>query len=224
MRSLVAQSICITYHITIFLGFFFFRKIIKSHKDNKDSSYFVDENKKYFEDNRKTNSEDPPKVDNIKKIEFKLKTTKLNSSNKCFDYDSKDETQSKSEQYYEDSSRESYEIKKRTVTSKWEHSENKTSASWKHTNTHIKTHEDKSENKKQNSVKPDESENIKKYRPETDKKTAFSKRTEHSRQDTKTDRRIRNKDRPAIEIYRPGMGRLSKLKSDNDCDDPEPKK
>lgn len=188
----------------------FFRKIIKSYKDSSD---FVDEKKKYYEDTRKTKSEDTPKIDSVKKIEFKLKTTKMNNSSKCFENDLKDETHSKVEQFYEDSPRENYEIKKRPVTSKLEHSDNKTSASWKRN----KTQEDKI------SVKPDETENIKKYRSETDKKTAF-RRTEHSRQDTKTDRRIRNKDRPAIEIYRPGMGRLSKLKSDNDCDEPESKK
>lgn len=150
----------------------------------------------------------------MNKIEFKLKTTKLNSSNKYFNDDLKDDIQSKSEKNYVDDSNENYEIKKRPVLSKTEHLENKTSGSWKRN----KTREDK------DSIDIGETENNKKYRSEVDKKIAYSKRTEHHRQDVKPDRRIRNKDRPAIEIYRPGMGRLSKLKPDNDCDESESKK
>lgn len=97
-----------------------------------------------------------------------------------------------------------------------EQSENKTSGSSRHNKSHM--YEDKE------SVDSGDTENNKKYRSDVDKKFIYSKRIENRRQESKTDRRIRNKDRPAIEIYRPGMGRLSKLKAENDFDESESKK
>lgn len=187
-----------------------FRKIIKSHKD--DSS-FVDEKKKYYDESHKIKTEDASRVDEVKKIEFKIKSSKLNNSNKYFDNDLKDELSPKSEKYTDDS-KDDQDVKKKSKILKPEHSENKIGGLSKHN----KPHEDKE------STDTGETENHKKYRPDAEKKFVYSKRIENRRQDSKTDRRIRNKDRPAIEIYRPGMGRLSKLKAENDFDESESKK
>jgi len=139
----------------------------------------------------------------------------LNNTNKYSDTDSKDEIHTKkNNKVIIDDTKGDNEIKKKTVILKNENVENKTSGSWKRN----KTYEDK------DIVDTSEAENNKKHRSDVDKKFSYSKRIEHRRQDPKPDRRIRNKDRPAIEIYRPGMGRLSKLKSDNDCDESESKK
>lgn len=188
-----------------------FRKIIKSHKE--DDSSLVDEKKKHCDESHKIKTEDISRVDEVKKIEFKIKSSKLNSTNKYFDNDLKDEFSPKSEKYT-DGSKEDQEVKKKFRTLKLEHSENKTSGLSKYN----KPHEDKE------SVDTGETENHKKYRSDADKKCVYNKRIENRRQDSKTDRRIRNKDRPAIEIYRPGMGRLSKLKAENDFDESESKK
>lgn len=148
----------------------------------------------------------------MKKIEIKIKTIPPCSSSKEFD-DFKDEIQPKVEKIFNEL-KEIYANEKKPVTIKPEHSENKTSGSWKR----YKTYDDK------DYIDNAESENNIKEQFEGDKKYVNSKRIEHRRLESKTDRRIRNKDRPAIEIYRPGMGRLSKLKSDNDCDESESKK
>jgi len=110
--------------------------------------------------------------------------------------------------------KEDNDIKKKSEILKPVHSENKTSVSSKHS----KWHDDKE------TVETGESENYKKHRSDTDKRFAYNKRIDNRRQESKTDRRIRNKDRPAIEIYRPGMGRLSKLKAENDSIEPEAQK
>lgn len=189
---------------------FFFRKIIKSHKD--DSGYFG-EKKKYYDENYKSKSEDISKVDEVKKIEFKIiKTTKLNNSNKYFD-DLKDELPTKPDKSYMNDSKEDNEIKKKSETLKSEHTENKISGSSKPN----KSHEDNL------SADSDVTEVNKKQLSDVDKKFSYSKRIDNRRQELKIDRRIRNKDRPAIEIYRPGMGRLSKLKAENDSVEPESK-
>lgn len=150
----------------------------------------------------------------MKKIEFKIKTFKLNNSNKYFENDSKDEIPSKSDGIHVDDSKEDNEVKKKSETSKLEHLENKTGGLSKYN----KSHEDKE------CVDTGETENNKKHRFDVDKKYAYTKRMENRRQESKVDRRIRNKDRPAIEIYRPGMGRLSKVKAENDFVELEPKK
>lgn len=184
--------------------FLFFRKIIKSQKDDTG---FVVEKKKYYDDSHKIKSEDISKVDEVKKIEFKImKTTKLSNSNKHFDNDLKDELSVKSDKsVVDDSKEEVIEIKKKSETLKSEHIENKTSGSSKH-----KSHEDNL------TADTDDTDINKKLLPDIDKKFVYNKRVDNRRQESKIDRRIRNKDRPAIEIYRPGMGRLSKLKADND--------
>jgi len=182
------------------------KKIIKSHKD--DTALNV-EKTKHCDESHKVKVEDTTRVDEVKKIEFKIKTTKLNSPTKCFDNDLKENITSKPEKINVDISKEAKEdndIKKKSETLKPGHSENKTSVSSKYN----KWHDDKE------IVETGETENYKKHRSDTDKRFAYNKRIDNRRQESKTDRRIRNKDRPAIEIYRPGMGRLSKLKADND--------
>lgn len=188
------------------------KKIIKSH--HKDDTGYIDEKKKFSDENYKIKSEDTPRVDDVKKTEFKIKTSKLNNSNKCFENDSKDEISSKSDRIYIDDSKEDIEVRKKSETSKLEHSENKTSSLLKYNKSH--------ENKE--SVDTGEMENYKKHRFDADKKYTYTKRMENRRQESKVDRRIRNKDRPAIEIYRPGMGRLSKVKAENDVGELESKK
>lgn len=136
----------------------------------------------------------------------------------------KDESPLKLENVNIDNSKEEIEIKKKPEIPKQEtskaetpildHVENKTSGSSKHNKLH--------EEKDVDDIV--ETEYNKKNRSDGDKKHVYSKRVDIRRQDSKTDRRIRNKDRPAIEIYRPGMGRLSKIKAENDCAEPEPKK
>lgn len=153
------------------------------------------------------------KNDEVKKIESKLKTTKPNYSNKYFDNDSNDGISLKTEKAFVDDSKEEIKLKKKYEILKQEHLENETSKSSKHTKSH-----DDVEN-----VDNIETEDNKQHRSDADKKFVHSKRSD-LRRESKPDRRIRNKDRPAIEIYRPGMGRLSKLKSDNDCDESESKK
>lgn len=223
---------------------FIFRKIIKSHKDD---SGFIGEKKKYHDEShkikiedknksedshkfksdetQKNKSEDLSKDDEIKKIEFKIKTNKLINTNKYFDNDSRDEIPLKPEKENIDNSKEDIDIVKnpdipkpdpdipKLETPKPELIENKTSGSLKH---------DKS--CEENDIDTAESEYNKKYRSDGDKKNVYSKRVDNRRQDVKTDRRIRNKDRPAIEIYRPGMGRLSKIKAENDCAESKLKK
>jgi len=197
------------------LQYFFFsflcRKNIKSHKD--DTGLIVEKNK-YCDESHKVKSEDITKVDEVKKIEIKIKTVKLNSSHKCFDNDLKEDITSKPEKNNVDMSKEDNDIKKKSETLKPGHSENKTSVSSKHS----KWYDDKE------TVETGETDNYKKHRSDTDKKFAYNKRIDNRRQESKTDRRIRNKDRPAIEIYRPGMGRLSKLKAENDNIEPEAQK
>lgn len=192
--------------ILLFNNCLFFRKIIKSHKD--DSGFFG-EKKKYYEENYKSKNEDiknESKVDEVKKIEFKImKTTKLSNTNKYFD-DLKDELPTKPNKNYMNDSKEDNEIKKKSETLKSEHTENKTSGSSKPN----KFNEDNL------SADTDVTEINKKNPSDVDKKLSYSKRIDSRRQESKIDRRIRNKDRPAIEIYRPGMGRLSKLKAEND--------
>lgn len=134
-----------------------------------------------------------------------MKTTKLSNSNKYFD-DIKDELPIKPDKNYVNDSKEDNEIKKKSETLKSENTENKTSGSSKPN----KFHEDNL------STDPDVIEINKKHSSDVDKKSSYSKRIDNRRQESKIDRRIRNKDRPAIEIYRPGMGRLSKLKAEND--------
>lgn len=149
----------------------------------------------------------------MNKIELKLKSSKPNNLNESVENDLKDEIPSKSNKVCVDDSKEDNEVKKKSETLKLEYSENKTSGSSKYN----KSHEDKECN-----VTGDGDYN-KKHRFDADKKYVYSKRVDNRRQDSKVDRRIRNKDRPAIEIYRPGMGRLSKLKAENDFDESEPK-
>lgn len=134
-----------------------------------------------------------------------MKTTKLSNSNKYFD-DLKDELPTKPDKSYVNDSKEDNETKKKSETSKSEQTENKISGSSKPN----KSHEDNL------SVDTDVIEINKKHPFDVDKKLSYSKRIDNRRQESKIDRRIRNKDRPAIEIYRPGMGRLSKLKTEND--------
>lgn len=134
-----------------------------------------------------------------------MKTPKLSSSNKYFD-DLKDELPTKPDKSYVNDSKEDNEIKKKSETLKSENSENKISGSSKPN----KSHEDNL------SAEIDVTEINKKHTSDVDKKLSYSKRIDNRRQESKIDRRIRNKDRPAIEIYRPGMGRLSKLKAEND--------
>lgn len=75
------------------------------------------------------------------------------------------------------------------------------------------------------SIDNSESENNKKHRPaDTDKRFPYNKRIENRHLELRSERRIRNKDRPAIEIYRPGMGRLSKMRTDNNSVNSEHKK
>lgn len=174
----------------------------------------MDEKKKYYDDSHKFKNENTHKIEEVKKIEFKLKTNKLsNSPNKYFDGDNKDDLSSKPVKICVDNTKENYVIKKKPESLKSDHSEPKTSESSKHS----KSYEDK------DSYDTGETEHIKKYRSDADKKNSYSKRIENRRQDSKIDRRIRNKDRPAIEIYRPGMGRLSKLKAESDSGEPETK-
>ncbi|XP_060868705.1 regulator of nonsense transcripts 3B [Metopolophium dirhodum] len=186
------------------------KKIFKSHKD--DTGYIVEKNK-YYDENHKVKSEET-KVDEVKKIEIKIKTAKLNSPLKCFDNDLKEDITSKPEKMNMDMSKEDNDIKKKSETLRPGHSEIKTSVSTKHN----KWHDDKE------TVESGETENYKKHRFDTDKRFSYNKRIDNRRQESKTDRRIRNKDRPAIEIYRPGMGRLSKLKAENDSIEPEANK
>jgi len=174
----------------------------------------VEKNKHYDESHKVKTEEIATRVDEFKKIEFKIKTTKLNSSNKCFDNDLKEDISSKPENVNVDVSQEDNDVKKKSETLKPVHSENKTSVLSKHN----KLHDDKE------IVDTGETDNYKKHRSDTDKKFAYNKRIDNRRQESKTDRRIRNKDRPAIEIYRPGMGRLSKLKADNDSIESEAQK
>jgi len=126
----------------------------------------------------------------------------------------KEDVTSKPEKINVDMPKEDNDIKKKSEALKSGHSENKTSVSSKHN----KWHDDKE------TVETGETENYKKYRSDTEKRFAYNKRVDNRRQESKTDRRIRNKDRPAIEIYRPGMGRLSKLKAENDNIEPEAQK
>lgn len=190
---------------------FFFRKIFKNYKD--DSGFFG-EKKKYYDENYKMKSEDVSKTDEVKKIEFKIiKPSKPCSSNKLFDNDLKDELPRKIDKSHMDDSKEDDDNIKKSETLKSEHSENKISESLKHN----KSLGDKL------TTDTDDTEINKKNLSDVDKKFAYSKRIDSRRQDSKIDRRIRNKDRPAIEIYRPGMGRLSKLKVENECDESESK-
>jgi len=172
------------------------------------------EKNKHCDESHKAKSEDTTKVDEVKKIEFKSKTIKLNSPTKCFDDRSKEDITSKPEKNNIDISKDDNDIKKKLETLKPGHSENKTSVSSKYN----KWHDDKE------TVETGETENYKKHRSDMDKRYAYNKRIDNRRQESKTDRRIRNKDRPAIEIYRPGMGRLSKLKAENDNIESEPQK
>ncbi|VVC24910.1 UPF3 domain,RNA recognition motif domain [Cinara cedri] len=187
------------------------KKILKNHREDSE---FVDEKKTNIDETNKTKNEDPPKENEFKKIEFKLKTNKLNNTNKCFNSDLKDEIPPKVDKMCIDESKEVVEIKKKFEKLKLEQLEKKATEALKN----MKLYEDKE------SVDTSENDNYKKHRSDTDKKCSYHKKIENRHQESKTDRRIRNKDRPAIEIYRPGMGRLSKLKSDNDCVDSELKK
>ncbi|XP_025422996.1 regulator of nonsense transcripts 3B [Sipha flava] len=216
------------------------KKMIKSYKDD---SGFIGEKKKYYDEShkikiddktksedshkfksdeiQKNKSEDLSKDDEIKKIEFKIKTNKLNNTNKYFDNDLKDEIPLKSEKVNIDNFKEDIDIVKnpdipkpdtpKLETPKPENIENKTSGSLKHNDSY-----------KENDIEMDEYN--KKYSPDGDKKNVQCKRVDNRRQDSKTERRIRNKDRPAIEIYRPGMGRLSKIKVENDSAESKSKK
>jgi len=168
------------------------------------------EKNKYCDENHKVKSEET-KVDEVKKIEIKIKTPKWSSPHKCFDNDLKEDITSKPEKINLDMSNENNDVKKKLETLKPGHSENKTSVSTKHN----KWHDDKE------TVESGEIENYKKHRSDTDKRFSYNIRIYSRRQESKTDRRIRNKDRPAIEIYRPGMGRLSKLKAENGSIEPE---
>lgn len=208
MLFVITKSNC--YSIYYFL--FFFRKIIKSH--HKDDTVIIEEKKKYCDESHKVKNEDTTRVDEVKKIEIKIKSSKLNSSHKCFDNDLKEDIISKPEKNDVNTSKEDNDIKKKSETLKPGHSENKTCGSTKH----HKWHDDKE------TVDTSETENYKKHRYDTDKKFSYNKRIDNRRQESKTDRRIRNKDRPAIEIYRPGMGRLSKLKAENDSIESEAQK
>lgn len=187
------------------------KKIIKSHKD--DTGLIVEKTKN-CDESHKVKSEDTSKIDEVKKIEIKIKPAKLNSSNKCFDNDLKEDITSKAEKINMDISKDDNDIKKKSETFKPGHSENKTSVPSKHN----KWHDDKE------TFETGETENYKKHRSDTDKRFPYNKRIDNRRQEPKTDRRIRNKDRPAIEIYRPGMGRLSKLKAENDSIESEAQK
>lgn len=189
---------------------FFCRKIIKSH--HKDDADNVDEKKKYYDESHKIKHEDSSKADDVNKTEIKLKSSKPNNLNQSFENDLKDEISSKSNKVCVDNSKED-NVKKKFETLKLDCSENKTSGSSKYN----KSHEDKE------SIVAGDGDYNKKHRFDADKKFAYSKRIDNRRQDSKVDRRIRNKDRPAIEIYRPGMGRLSKLKAENDFVESESK-
>jgi len=191
---------------------FVFRKVIKSYY--KDDAEYVEEKKKYCDESQKIKSENTSGVDDVKKVEFKLKSPKLINSNKNFEHDLKDEISSKSDKICVDDFKEDNEVKNKCETLKLEDSENKTSGS----SNYNKSLEDKE------SVDISETEYNKKHRLDAVKNYIHSKKIENRRQDSKVDRRIRNKDRPAIEIYRPGMGRLSKLKAENDFVESEPKK
>lgn len=185
-----------------------FRKIYK-----RDDSDFIDEKKNYYEENYKIKSEEKSKVNDVKKIEIKLRTTKLSNSNKYVDIDLKDEVTMKAKKFFMEETKEDNDTKKKCESSKLGYTENKTSGPSKQFKSRDETDT--------NDIS--ETERYKKHQSDADKKNAYSKRTENYRQDSKTDRRIRNKDRPAIEIYRPGMGRLNKLKEDSNVDS-DPKK
>lgn len=273
-------------NIDFLFFFFYFRNIIQSHKDD---SGFTDEKKKYYDNGYKVKSENTHKndsthkFDEVKKIEFKLKTTKLNNPSKYFDSDSKNDSSLKIEKGHQvDSTEENNEVKKKSETSKPEKSyvdsgkENYEIKRKPETLKLEKSHVDSSKEnyeikKKSETLKPEksctdhpkescetkkksetfksdysetktfgsskyhksyedkeyfdnsETETHKRYRSDGDKKSFYNKRIDNRRQESKFDRRIRNKDRPAIEIYRPGMGRLSKIKSENDSPESESK-
>lgn len=190
------------------------RKILKNHREDSD---FVDEKKTHTDESNKLKGDEPLKENEVKKIEIKIKTNKLNNSSKCLNNDIKDEIPPKVDKIGTDESKEVNEIKKKFEKLVLEQSEKKACEALKPKT--VKHQEDRE------NIDTSETENSKKHRSaDTDKRSSYNKRIENRQLESRTDRRIRNKDRPAIEIYRPGMGRLSKLKADNDCVDSEPKK
>ncbi|XP_050440710.1 regulator of nonsense transcripts 3A [Adelges cooleyi] len=188
------------------------KKIIKSHRENACDE---EDKKKSTEDCHHKKNEFNPKGEEVKKIEFNVKSiSKLNEFKKNIDDDLKEDVftrADKNHEYYKDKSE--YESKKKTSTLKNEYFENK----------NIGTSRYNKHRDEQNHGETKDIECTKQNRSDVDKKSAINKRVDNRRHESKIDRRIRNKDRPAIEIYRPGMGRLSKLKADNEVADSESK-
>ncbi|XP_050521472.1 regulator of nonsense transcripts 3B [Daktulosphaira vitifoliae] len=181
------------------------KKIAKNFREN---TFSEEDNKKYHEDNHRMKAEYNSKYDEIKKVEFRIKSNlKLNEFKKNIDnlFTKPD----KSYESYKDN--DNSESKKKQETLLPDLSTSKSSSSMSHRN-----------RKDQDCNESGDVDNTKKHSSEIDRKS-ISRHLENRCQDSKGDRRIRNKDRPAIEIYRPGMGRLSKIKSDNDYPDSESK-